>query len=213
MTESTRNRIILNSLCFFVEKGFKEAKVDDLADHIGIAKKTIYNHFDSKQELLFASVEHDINVTIEKVETLMSNDSLSYANRLGILFFLAYYKIEERKKLFPDVVSLYKPPGKIMQRLVKNIQTELLKTITKLITNGINARHFRSDLHIEITSSMIISMLIGIPNFNLNANTPTNPNQLILESIKIVIRGITTDLGNQAFDEKSIEPYYKQIFS
>lgn len=210
MTESTKDRILTQSLGYFVQNGFKETRVEDLADFIGITKKTIYNHFDSKQELLYASVEHDVDITIQKVESLLSDNSISYGDRLGILFFIAYYKIEERKKLFPDIDSPFKATGKILSRLMTRIQSELLKFITLLITNGISVNYFRSDLNIECTSSMILSMLIGIPSYNFNAIKPTNPNQLILESVKTIVRGVTTELGFEAFDPKQIEPFYKQ---
>ena len=180
---------VVGGVMDFVENGFKETRVEDLADFIGITKKTIYNHFDSKQELLYASVEHDVNITIQRVDSLLSDISISYGDRLGILFFVAYHKIEERKKLFPDIDSPFKATGKILSRLMTRIQSELLKFITLLITNGISANHFRSELNIEYTSSMILSMLIGIPSYNFNAINPTNPNQLILESVKT--RGIT----------------------
>lgn len=209
MTESTREKILSYSLPYFVVNGYKKTKVDDLAQQIGITKKTIYNYFNSKQDLLIAGVEFDSNRVIQKVEPLINDNSISFSNRLGILFFLTYFKIEERKNLFPDV-NPFKPPSEILTQLIGRIQSELLNFVKNLLTEGIKANHFREDLNIECTSNIILSMLVGIPNFNCNNEIPSDPNHLILESVKMVVRGITTDKGLKAFDPTQIEPFYRQ---
>ncbi len=98
-----------------------------------------------------------------------------------------------------------------MTQLIVRIQSELLNFVKILLTEGIKTNHFREDLNIECTSNIILSMLIGIPNFNCNNEKPSDPNHLILESVKMVVRGISTDIGLKFFDEMVIEPSYQSF--
>ena len=49
--ERTRQRIIENSILYFSKNGFSGTKMSDLCQYIGIAQGSIYNYFESKEEL------------------------------------------------------------------------------------------------------------------------------------------------------------------
>lgn len=44
-----------------VEKGYHEMSMDDIAARVGIAKGTVYLHFPSKEELMFALITRDMS--------------------------------------------------------------------------------------------------------------------------------------------------------
>ena len=43
-----KDKILLNASNMFLIYGFKSVTMDDLANKIGISKKTIYQHFENK---------------------------------------------------------------------------------------------------------------------------------------------------------------------
>src|SRR6267143_298425 len=63
-TDAGRQRIVEAARAHFFSHGFRSVTMDDLADELGISKKTLYVHFPDKMALLeavladkFASVE------------------------------------------------------------------------------------------------------------------------------------------------------------
>src|SRR5437879_11147672 len=67
-TDSGRQQIVEAARAHFFSHGFRSVTMDDLAEELGISKKTVYAHFPSKIELLeavladkFASVEARLN--------------------------------------------------------------------------------------------------------------------------------------------------------
>ena len=52
--QQTRERIAQTGLGMFVEKGFEETTLDAIAEAAGIARRTFFHYFDSKEALLFA---------------------------------------------------------------------------------------------------------------------------------------------------------------
>ena len=55
--EETKERIVQRARDEFFAHGFSKVTMDELCDELGISKKTMYEHFNSKDELLDAVTE------------------------------------------------------------------------------------------------------------------------------------------------------------
>lgn len=66
MANDTKERILHKSLEMFVEYGYKETNLRDLASELGISKSAIYRHFDSKDAIWDALVEQASNYYDER---------------------------------------------------------------------------------------------------------------------------------------------------
>jgi TetR/AcrR family fatty acid metabolism transcriptional regulator len=51
------------------EKGYHEMSIDEIAARVGIAKGTVYLHFGSKDELVLALIERDLQRVLDMVES------------------------------------------------------------------------------------------------------------------------------------------------
>lgn len=55
---ATARRIIVDAaLALFLEHGYGGTTIDDVADRAGVARRTVYNHFSSKAEILLAAID------------------------------------------------------------------------------------------------------------------------------------------------------------
>ena len=52
-----KEHIIQQSLSLFLKKGVKQVNMDEVATNLGISKKTLYVHFDNKQDLVHHSLQ------------------------------------------------------------------------------------------------------------------------------------------------------------
>lgn len=50
--KKTREKIVTAACQLFLERGFSEVGVDVIAKHSGITRQTLYNHFESKDEMI-----------------------------------------------------------------------------------------------------------------------------------------------------------------
>lgn len=53
-----RDAIIKSAAEMFVEQGIKAVRVDDIARHIGVSKRTLYEQFGDKEELLYQCLSY-----------------------------------------------------------------------------------------------------------------------------------------------------------
>src|SRR5436305_14657228 len=61
-SEATRRRILDAAYRLFYERGFSRVSVDEIAELAGFTKRSLYYHFESKDELLAAvlDLQHDL---------------------------------------------------------------------------------------------------------------------------------------------------------
>lgn len=70
----------------FVEQGFVDTSMDDIAKQVGISKPLIYNYFGSKEGLFIGVAADSLEVLNTQFATFMTQN-LPIANRLGQFFF------------------------------------------------------------------------------------------------------------------------------
>jgi AcrR family transcriptional regulator len=56
-TRATRQRILESAYRLFYREGFQRSGVDAVAEATGVTKRTLYNHFPSKDALIAAVLE------------------------------------------------------------------------------------------------------------------------------------------------------------
>ena len=71
--EDRPEEILNAALALFTEKGFAATRMDDVAKQASISKGTLYNYFDSKENIFHAVVQEMISPEIDKVEAMVAN--------------------------------------------------------------------------------------------------------------------------------------------
>src|SRR5690554_7263225 len=66
-----KETIFKKSLELFTNNGFKSVTMDDIANELGISKKTIYQHFSSKNELVKETVDFVFQSAINKMKSFI----------------------------------------------------------------------------------------------------------------------------------------------
>ncbi|MCG8570824.1 MAG: TetR/AcrR family transcriptional regulator, partial [Spirochaetes bacterium] len=83
--DSTKDKIISTGLTFFMEKGYEETALSDIAKDIGITKPALYYHFDSKDKL-FEEVMIYFSTQIEMMFSGLASEAKSLEQGLSIFF-------------------------------------------------------------------------------------------------------------------------------
>lgn len=72
--DQTRERIIHESAALFNVNGYAGTSLADIIAAAGIQKGGLYRHFDSKEEIALAAVEHALRLRIEEVRAAVADD-------------------------------------------------------------------------------------------------------------------------------------------
>lgn len=76
----TKEMIIEQAAKMFAEQGIKSIRMDDIAKTLGVSKRTLYEMFEDKEELLYLSIRYMQQQRMAKVEAKLreNTDSLIY---------------------------------------------------------------------------------------------------------------------------------------
>ncbi len=106
--DSKQKKWLENVLDYFCENGVRKVTMDEIAEHLGISKATIYNYFQSKEDLIEAAVWLKLT-DLAIMKEYLFNDKLDFTDRYyeGVRHFtnnlggLTTELLNELKVFFP----------------------------------------------------------------------------------------------------------------
>ena len=69
---NTKEKIHAAAARLFAQKGYHGTSIRDLAQELGLQKSSLYNHFHSKEDLLFHLVDELMDQALERIEAVSS---------------------------------------------------------------------------------------------------------------------------------------------
>lgn len=201
MSSDIDNLICTGSRELFLEYGFKNITVDDIAKRLRMSKKTFYKHFKNKNEVIktlaqnFVFKSRLLNKAIinEKTDTV---DKLLkiYKSILTLFSVCSPRLIFEIKKYYDDANKL----------LAEYSENEFHHTVSNLIRQGKEEGLFRNDIDEDTICKFQINRIKSIIEGEILADRPiTDP--IYMESIIIDLIGITTIKGHKLIVTKANE--------
>ena len=145
-TFNMKEDITQKALNYFLQYGFKTFTMDDLANSLGISKKTLYEQFASKNELVEAALDYALEMSCHQVDKFVSGEGSVIENvfrnqkEVQNLFNLNSTKpIWELKKYFP----------KTYERMDIEFTKSDALFIDKLLEKGWEEGLFREDINVS----------------------------------------------------------------
>lgn len=78
-------QILASAVALFIEKGYQNTKIIDIAEAAGVGKGTVYEYFSGKEELLLMVLENVVSKDFEKIDTLVLEKDSCYEQLLNYL--------------------------------------------------------------------------------------------------------------------------------
>jgi len=138
--------IVKRALNDFMQYGFKTFTMDDLANKMGMSKKTLYEYFPSKQDLVDACLDYALEMSCTNVTTFVQGEGSVIEN-----VYRNQKKVQEVFNINSDrpIWELQKYYPKTYERM----KSEFAKTdalfIDKLLEKGWQEGLFRKDINVN----------------------------------------------------------------
>jgi len=193
--------ILKKSLQLFVKNGFKSITMDDIAKEMAISKKTIYQHFDSKYDLVAATVDYVFDSTASQMEKFIGTSETPihehYAMK-GCVADLFGHNIEpsaiyQFNKYFP----------KIAQKIDEKRKAGFERTILRNLKEGVELGLYRSEIDVEFIGRMFFQSSASFFHDDifeelLKVNTM---DELNMKTLEYHLRGIVTPKGLEVLEQ------------
>ena len=190
-----RQRIVDAARTHFLSHGFRSVTMDDLANELGISKKTLYAHFPGKFDLLeavladkFASVE----ARFKKATRLPRRD---FSETLHELLAGAQQELAEIKP--PFVRDMRQKAPQVFKVIERRRAALIQRYFGKLFVDGQRAGMVRKDVPVKLMIEILLAMVQSIMNPAKMEELGMMPKEGFAGILKIVLEGALTLKGRK----------------
>lgn len=199
-----KERIINETNGLLKIKSCRLLTMDEIANNLGISKRTLYEQFKDKSSLLencfnmnFEKAVIDSYKIVETSENSLVSILLMLKKANSSIHTIKYDYIKDLNKYYPEIYQ------KTFERHI-NFQKELRN---KLLLNALEDNLVLDDINFDLLNSMI---QLNLFYCSKNEYMIQNPNHSLIEiammHIFIIMRGVSTTKGIEIIDK------YKDIF-
>jgi TetR/AcrR family transcriptional regulator, cholesterol catabolism regulator len=187
-----RERIITEVFGLFGKSGIRSVTMDQIANYLGISKRTLYENFKDKNELLAEGIEHFRKIMHAEAANLLKNSS----NVIEGIYFIGRHGEKMRKSvnpLFFEDIRKYYPD--IHSGLSENNRYSQYSIMRSLIRKGMNEGVFNKSLNPDIVNEFwheIMNIFMNEETFPRDKYTQED---LIKNMIMPYLIGISTEKG------------------
>ena len=187
-----QNKIIRDSVVLFMKFGIRSVSMDDIARELGISKKTLYQYFSNKADLIAKILELHEKESLHCFEDNAGSD----VNAIDELIEISRTVSEDLKKYNPSALfDLHKYYPEIIKPFFERRKTAVHNFTAENLKRGIRQGLYRHDLDIEIVSQLYIKKLEGVHEFIFANNEFYTFNKIFNVMFDNHIRGIANTQG------------------
>jgi TetR/AcrR family fatty acid metabolism transcriptional regulator len=174
------------------EKGYHEMSMDEIAARVGIAKGTVYLHFASKEDLVSALFERDMQKFQELLEARIDPDSTARTRMETILHLMFEGLLSKRIRLLytiynnADLRKIFIEKKGCMREMMEQLTTH----VTSLLEEGKASGEFDATLATSVMRSAFFCLLSPKSYERLIIDDQLPPGELVNQLGQIYFKGI-----------------------
>src|SRR5258708_821325 len=193
---SIRQRIVDAARAHFFSHGFRSVTMDDLAEELGISKKTLYAYFPGKFDLLEAVLAdklRSVEGTLKEVTLAHPDDFPATLRKL-----LAGTQRELNEIKPPFVRDMRQKAPDIFQLVERRRAALIQRYMGKFFVDGQRLGMVRKDVPAKLIIEILLAMVQSIMNPPKMEELGMMPKEGYTEILKIVLEGALTAKGRKA---------------
>lgn len=193
-----KERIIEKTADMFMRYGVRSVTMDDIANRISISKKTIYQHFKDKKEVVTVCMEYLMNKDYEEILAIQasSKDSVHELVLMSVKFR------SKMKEMNPGLLFDLKKYHPAAWEVYLSMKDRCFRsTIVGALERGKQEGYIRAEIDVPIIAQMRMAHVeIG---FNPDVFSPNEYDIAHVQDQMFThfVYGITTTKGQELFDQ------------
>lgn len=119
--EDRKNEILNAAAALFAEKGFDNTSTNDILEVVGIAKGTLYHHFKSKEDIMDAMIERQMERILSAAQEIAEDKKIPVEERLLRTVLALHVENTDQTEGKEMIAHLHKPQNALMHQKTKQI--------------------------------------------------------------------------------------------
>lgn len=192
--EELRPIVVETALEMFMKDGYLTVRMDDIAAKLSISKRTLYEMFQNKEQLLTECMEVHSKTMAERTahEIEMEDDILSVMLRY---LEIVVAESHNANRIFFDNLDKYPKFKKIFVQNTERIRSQIRQYMDLGVKQGV----FRNDVNMDIVMKAFAAMGRMVNSSEMKKQYPYE--QLVNDSIVLLLRGIAAPKGMEMLEK------------
>jgi TetR/AcrR family transcriptional regulator, cholesterol catabolism regulator len=191
-----RQRIVDAARAHFFSHGFRGVTMDDLAEELGVSKKTLYAHFPGKFDLLEAVLAAKLAAVEATLKQVTRAHPRDFPATLRELLAGTHRELDEIK---PPFVRDMRQKAPDVFKLVERRRAAIIQRyFGKFFIEGQRAGMVRKDVPAKLIIEILLAMVQSIMNPPKMEELGMMPKEGFSGILKIILEGALTSKGRKA---------------
>lgn len=187
-----KEKIRDTALQLFLERGFKSITMDDIANEIGMSKKTIYSEYSNKTSLVEDCVMHKFCDLSNGIDLIIAMEKNAIEELYEIKKYVMSHLNDEKSSPQYQLMKYY---PKIHKNLKLLQFDKMHKCILLNVERGLEQGLFRDNINPEFVARIYFTGLNSIKDQNMFPLNQFPIGKLMDSFLEYHIRGIITPKG------------------
>jgi TetR/AcrR family transcriptional regulator, cholesterol catabolism regulator len=193
-----KDQILNKATDMFLTLGFKSVTMDDIASEMGISKKTIYQHFANKDQLVKATTTN----LFENISCGIDQIILADKNPIEELFAIKEFVMKNLKdENTSPIYQLQKYYPKIHKSLMMKQFDKMGTCVVENLTKGINLGLFRKEMNKELIARFYFAGMSSIKDVEIFSPDIFSIKDVQSNYLEYHLRGICTPKGIEQLEK------------
>jgi AcrR family transcriptional regulator len=194
----TKERIIGQTHDLFMRYGIRSVSMDDIAYHLAISKKTIYQYYEDKDAL----VEEVLDIELKRNYEDCENNKKHKLNSIHE-FFLSMDTMKEMfKQLNPTIIhDIQKYHPKCFKKLNQHKNDFFYNIIKDNLELGVKEGLYRPEINIDVLTKFHLETFFITTNSEIFPITKYNITLVSQEILENFLYGISTTKGIEKIEQ------------
>lgn len=193
-----RQEILEKVWSLYYEYGIRSVTMDDVVHELGISKKTLYQFFTDKSELVKAALECETNLRKKQHREAIAGITNAIEEMLKYYDFQIKMIKEHNSSLIYDLKKYYPEiHNEFLNQKRKGIYEGVLSNLKRGKAEGL----YRTDLDEEIISKLNLMRIEAFINIGIFSNEEIMTPSFFKELFKYHMYGIVNDYGRKILDQ------------
>jgi len=191
--------IIEGAYRIFTKHGIRCISMDDISKELAISKKTIYQHFNNKADLL----EFILEYKFKQGKSMEKDFKLQHLNAIDTILAVSKHLSQRAKEPHPIIsFELKKYYPEIYNKQLERTRNTTFNYVQENLKQGIKEGLYREDLDVELIASLYIKEVEGMIDEDFYCPKQFSFLKLFEVMFEKYIRGIANEKGIKYFEEK-----------
>jgi len=197
--EVLREQIIVAASQLFRTNGIRSVKMDDIADSVSCSKRTLYELFSDKEELLISVLDYVSEITNKQLKVLYDEGNVMHL--ILESFRMQLQNFRTTNPLFYVDTPRFSRAAAHMESQRAMHRNNVLEVFRLAVAEG----YFRDDIDYELMIDVFLNRSGGIFHGDLYLKYPMT--DIFKNTILVYFRGLCTDKGLVELDQFIAENY------